>query len=339
MVLDVAVIVAVTGGRTSVSTIHLLVAKAVSLTVAFLVRSFFFRRSMFTAVRTDQGSPRDRGPAPGDVRLSLVIPAYFEADGIGATLARIDDELGHLRHDGGLEIVVVDDGSTDGTAEAARRGGADRVVRLDPNRGKGGAVRAGMMAASGRTVAFTDADLSYSPSQVLGLLAEVEAGWDVVVGSRRHTEARALVAARRLREVGGRVVNMLTWLVLLGQYRDTQCGLKAFRSDVGRMIFSVTRVDGFAFDVEVFHLAERYRLALREVPVEVVNISRSTVHVVRDTARLVRDLFRIRRTGRSGGYEISVADLPPSLVEPPRELVADGGDAAVAVPGGPGADR
>jgi putative flippase GtrA len=339
LLVDVGVIVALTAGRSSVSTIHLLGAKAVSLTVAFLLRSFFFRRSMFAAVRTDQGAPRDRGPAPGDVRLSLVIPAYFEADGIGATIARIHDELGHLRHDGGLEVIVVDDGSTDGTAEAAERGGADLVVRLDPNRGKGGAVRAGVMAASGRTIAFTDADLSYSPSQVLGLLAEVEAGWDVVVGSRRHTDARALVAARRLREVGGRVVNMLTWLVLLGQYRDTQCGLKAFRSDVGRMVFSVARVDGFAFDVEVFHLAERYRLALREVPVEVVNSSRSTVHVVRDTARLVRDLFRIRRIGRAGGYAIPAADLPAAFSEGGPATATTRTRAAAALPGGRGTDR
>jgi len=177
-----------------------------------------------------------------------------------------------------------------------------------------------VLAAGGRTIAFTDADLSYSPSQVLGLLERVEEGWDVVVGSRRHTEARALVAARRLREVGGRVVNGLTTLVLLGQYRDTQCGLKAFRSDVAKMMFARTEINGFAFDVELFHLAERYRFSLCEVPVEVVNSSRSTVHVVRDTWRLVRDLFRIRRTGRRGGYEVSVADMPPTLLEGRRQL-------------------
>jgi len=335
---DVVILVLLTGNG-PVSTIHLLAAKVVSLTAAFLLRSYFFRRTMFAEVRSDQGAPRRREPAPGAVRLSLVIPAYCEQDGIAATVERVERELGHLRADGGLEVVVVDDGSPDATADAARAAGADQVIRLAPNRGKGGAVRAGVLAATGRTVAFTDADLSYSPSQVLLLLAEVERGWDVVVGSRRHTEARALVAARRLREVGGRVVNMLTWFVLLGQYRDTQCGLKAFRSDVGRMIFSVARVDGFAFDVEVFHLAERYRLALHEVPVEVVNSSRSTVHVVRDTWRLMRDLFRIRRTGRSGGYEISVADVPPTLIEPHRDLADGATRVPSAVPGADPTDR
>jgi dolichyl-phosphate beta-glucosyltransferase len=338
IVLDIAILVLLTGNG-PVSTLHLLAAKVVSLTAAFLLRSFFFRRTMAGVVRSDQQAPRHSAPPPGDVRLSLVIPAYGEEDGIATTVERVERELGHLRADGGFELVVVDDGSPDGTAQAARNAGADRVIRLEPNRGKGGAVRAGMLAASGRTIAFTDADLSYSPSQVLALMAEVEAGWDVVVGSRRHTEARALVAARRLREVGGRVVNMLTWLVLLGQYRDTQCGLKAFRSDVARMIFSVTRVDGFAFDVEVFHLAERYRLALREVPVEVVNSSRSTVHVVRDTWRLLRDLFRIRRIGRAGGYEISVADVPPTLVEPHRDLTAEAAAVPAPVPGADPTDR
>jgi len=123
------------------------------------------------------------------VRLSVVVPAYAEADDIGATIARLRDELGGL--DGGLEIVVVDDGSPDDTAAAARASGADQVIEQRPNRGKGAAVRAGVLAATGRTVAFTDADLSYSPDQLRVLLEQVEAGWDVVVGSRRHPEAEA----------------------------------------------------------------------------------------------------------------------------------------------------
>ena len=185
------------------------------------------------------------------------------------------------------------------------------MIRLEPNRGKGGAVRAGVLAARGRCIAFTDADLSYAPAQIVGLLSRVEEGWDVVVGSRKHTETTTLVAARRLREVGGRVINLLTSVVLLGQYRDTQCGLKAFRSDVGRVVFEHSHIDGFAFDVEVFHLVERYRFTLCEVPVEVVNSARSTVRVARDAARLVRDLFRIRRRARLGAYEADPSELPP----------------------------
>jgi len=287
----------------------LLVAKALSLAGAFAVRILFYRQVMFRTVRADQARPADRPPAPGAIRLSVVIPAYGEQDGIAATLGQVESALGSLRSEGGLEVIVVDDGSPDDTADAARQGGADVVVVLPRNRGKGGAVRAGMLIAKGRTVAFTDADLSYSPDQILGLLELVESGWDVVVGSRKHNETRTLVAARRLRELGGRVINAFTSLVLLGQYRDTQCGLKAFRSDAAQLIFERARIDGFAFDVEVFHLVERFRLSLIEVPVELTNSTRSTVRVARDAGRLVRDLFRIRRVAHSGGYELVDGEL------------------------------
>ena len=103
-------------------------------------------------------------------------------------------------------------------------------------------------------------------------------------GSRRHDDTTTLVRARRLREVGGRAINLLTRVVLLGRYRDTQCGLKAFRSDLGRLIFEHSHIDGFAFDVEIFHLVEAYQLSLAEVPVRVENSSRSTVRVARDAA-------------------------------------------------------
>ena len=202
----------------------------------------------------------------------------------------------------GVEIIVVDDGSTDATAAEARAAAADLVLSHDVNRGKGAAVRTGVLAASGDTIAFTDADLSYSPDQLLGLLAAVEAGADVVVGSRKHEDTRTLVKAGRLREVGGRVINYLTHAVLLGHYRDTQCGLKAFSAGAAKTIFGRSRVDRFAFDVEVFLIAETQGMTVEEVPVSIVNSSRSTVHVVRETARLVRDLFRIRRWSKQGVY-------------------------------------
>ncbi len=261
------------------------------------------RRAGHARVRTDLGRRRDRPTPPGEVRLSVVVPAYRE-ERIGTAVARLRLELDKVADDGGLEIVVVDDGSHDGTAERAVVAGADQVIRQPVNRGKGAAVRAGVLAAKGRTIAFTDADLSYSPDQLVGMLEEVEAGWDVAAGSRRHTDTTTLVKAGRLRELGGRAINLLTHAVLLGQYRDTQCGLKAFRSDVATLIFSHSNVDGFAFDVEVFHLIERYRLSLTEVPVRVENSSRSTVRVVRDALRLVRDLFRIRRWAALGVYDL-----------------------------------
>jgi hypothetical protein len=125
----------------------------------------------------------------------------------------------------------------------------------------------------------------------------------VAVGSRWHRESEALTRPSVLRQLSSRAFNLLTATVLLGQYRDTQCGCKAFRSDVARAVFEHTRLDGFAFDVEVLHLVERYRLSLTEVPVQVADGGASTVRVGSAALRMVRDLFRIRRWGSEGAYE------------------------------------
>jgi putative flippase GtrA len=284
----------------------LLAVKAAAIMAGGMVRIVGYRRLLFDHVRAVQARlVQDRPPAPGDLRLTVVIPAYGEQERIGATIAAVRAALTEVAVDGGLEIVVVDDGSTDATSDAARTGGADQVVTQPHNRGKGAAVRAGIAVAKGRTIAFTDADLSYSPEHLLALLAKVEAGWDMVVGSRRHVETTVLVRARRLREVSGRLFNAFTTAVLLGQYRDTQCGLKAFRSDVARRLAGAGLIDGFAFDVELFHLAERDLLSLAEVPVSVVNSETSTMSVGRDAVRMVRDLFRIRRWAAEGRYGTS----------------------------------
>ncbi len=252
---------------------------------------------------------RTRPPAPGAVRLSVVLPAYEEAGRIGATVTRVRSELGPLVGDAGLEIIVVDDGSGDATAAEARRVGADQVLALPTNRGKGAAVRAGVLAATGRTVAFTDADLAYAPEQMARLLDQVEAGWDVVVGSRYHRGTTTVVRARPLRELGGRAINAATRTVLVDRHPDTQCGLKAFRSDIARVLFERGRIDGFAFDVELFLLMERYGFSLTEVPVRVENSDESTVHVVRDALRLLVDLARIRRDAAAGRYDVAPGAL------------------------------
>ena len=293
---DLSVLMLAGAGTTTRSA---LLAKTAAVAAAAVVRAAAYRSLIFRSIRREQDQPTCRPGPGGSVRVSVVIPAFREADRIGTTIDRIRAELGPLVDDD-LEIVVVDDGSVEGTTEAG--GAADRVITLPANRGKGGALRAGVLAATGRTVAFTDADLAYAPDQIADLLALVEAGFDWVVGSRRHVDTLTVVKAGRLREVGGRLVNLATRILLLGRYRDTQCGLKACRADVARVLFSSSSIDGFALDVELFHLAERWRLSLAEVPVQVEHSERSTVHVVRDGLRLVRDLFAVRRRARRGDY-------------------------------------
>ena len=295
----------------------LLGLKAVAVAVAALVRVAGHRRIFSRSVRADQAEPVPRPAAPGDRRLTVVLPSYRQSAGITTAVARVREALTPALGPGELEIVVVDDGSEDDSATLAATAGADQVVVHPVNRGKGAAVRSGVAVARGRTVAFTDADLAYDPAQLLLVLDRVEAGWDVAVGSRRHTDAVTLVRARRLREVGGRVINLLSQAVLLGHYRDTQCGLKGFRSDVAPLVLGQGLIDGFAFDIELFHLVERNGLALTEIPVQVANSEQSSVRILRDGVRLVRDLFRIRANAAAGRYGF-------------------GGTLPNPVPGGPG---
>ena len=279
----------------------LLAAKVVAIVPAAVVRWTAYRWILFRWVRDELAQRVARPPAPGDLRLSVVIPAYNEQDRIADTLRTIDGELAERLTTGEYELVVVDDGSTDRTADIATELGA-RVLAQPVNRGKGASVRAGMLAARGRSVIFTDADLAYPPHLLWPILDGVEDGWDMVAGSRRHREADALAARPRIRELGGSVVNRLTHLVLLGHFRDTQCGLKGFRGDIARVLFERCRIDGWAFDVELFLMAEQDHLSLLVVPVSVQNRAGSSVSVIGDGLDLLRDLFRIRRWAGEGLY-------------------------------------
>lgn len=255
-----------------------------------------------------------RGPVHGARRLSVVVPAYDEATVIGSTVERIRREVGErlaASGDDDLEVVVVDDGSSDGTASIARSAGADLVIELAANSGKGAAIRRGVAAASGRTIAFTDADLAYSPDQVATLALAVEDGWDVVLGSRHIPGAVAEVPATWSRRMGGLAINRCVQLVVPG-HLDTQCGLKAFRADVARVLFADGRIDGFGFDVEIVALAERHGLSIATVPVRVVNSRGSSVRVVRDGIGLLVDLVRIAWWLRRDAYvRPGEAGLPP----------------------------
>ncbi|MGF1599345.1 MAG: glycosyltransferase [Acidimicrobiales bacterium] len=284
-----------------VAGLPLLAAKTGAVVVAAVLRWYGYRRILFREVRRELGQRVPRPEPAGDVRVSIVIPAYHEQDRIGTTIEAIRSELASVIPPADIELVVADDGSSDATAERAAEAGAV-VTSLDRNRGKGAAVRAGVLAARGRTIVFTDADLAYAPALVVDVVERVEEGWDIVVGSRRHADTNTLVRARRLRELGGRVINLLTHAVLLGNFHDTQCGLKGFRGDIGRTVFERTRIDGFAFDVELFLIAEQDGLSLTEIPVEVTNRHGSSVRLVGDTIGLLVDLIRIRRWAGKGVY-------------------------------------
>ncbi|MCY3851003.1 MAG: glycosyltransferase [Acidimicrobiaceae bacterium] len=257
--------------------------------------------------------------AASDSRLSVVVPAFCEAHRIATTISEIRAQLAPLDEAGDLEIVVVDDGSTDETARVARDGGADLVVELPMNRGKGAAVRAGVLASRGRTVAFTDADLAYSPDHLLLMLVTVEAGCDVVIGNRYAEDSVAHGRVSGVRRLGSRMVNLFARMLLSVSYRDTQCGCKAFRSSAAKTLMRSGQIDGFAFDIEVLFLAERRGFSIAEVPVTVVNSESSTVRTWSDGIRVARDVASIRRLGRSGHYAPVAEDLSPPVEQSSTE--------------------
>lgn len=233
-------------------------------------------------------------------RLSVILPAYEEAGRVGDSVRRVRRELGHLDSAGGLEIVVADDGSADTTAQEARAAGADQVVINKTNQGKGAAVKAGVAAATGRVVAFTDVDLAYAPAQLERLLERVEAGSPMVVGSRWSAESTNASPTTAVRKLNSRLFNLATRLTV-GVWRDTQCGLKAFDARVVAPLFAAVREDGFAFDVELFLAAEAAGIEVAEVPVQLDSADGTTVRL-RGQVSAVLGLWRIRKRLRRGAY-------------------------------------
>jgi len=236
--------------------------------------------------------------------ISVVIPAYNEALRLPATLARVRAHLEGLGRE--HEIVVVDDGSSDGTAEAARGAGGDvvRVLRHEPNRGKGHAVRRGMLAARGERRLMTDADLSTPIEELARLEAELDRGFDVAIGSRAVPGARVEVHQPLYREAMGRTFNALVQALLLPGLHDTQCGFKLFTAKAAEAAFSPGQLDGFSFDVEALYAARVRGLRIAEVPVIWRNDPRSRVSLGGGGEAFL-DLLRIRRLARRGIYRTS----------------------------------
>lgn len=234
--------------------------------------------------------------------LSVVVPTFDEEERILPTLGAIASHVSDL----GLpwELIVTDDGSTDRTVALVRDlGWANlRVLETPRNTGKGAAVRRGMLAAEGRYVLFADADQSTPIEQLDALLAAVaRQGCDIAVGSRAGGGATEQGKSRARRWLSG-VLRVLVQVVLRVGVRDTQCGFKLFRRSAARRLFAHQRLDGFAFDLEILHLAQRASLRVAEVPVEWIDAPGSKVVPLRDARRFLADLVRIRTNRLRGSY-------------------------------------
>ncbi len=228
--------------------------------------------------------------------LSIVVPAYNEAERIGATLEQMLAWLDS--HAPKAQIIVVDDGSRDATTEVVRRRAVDeprlRVERLPVNRGKGAAVRRGVELAQGDWVLFSDADLSTPIEELLKLRQAVLAGADIAIASRDRPDSDITRHQPAYREAMGRTFNALVQAMALPGFSDTQCGFKLFSAEAARRCFGRMTIERFAFDVEVLYIARRLGYRIAEVGVRWINDERTTVSPVRDASKMLVDIAKIR---------------------------------------------
>ena len=241
--------------------------------------------------------------------ISLVIPAYDEAARLSGPLDRIFDYLatGNTK----AEVILVDDGSTDRTSETAKSVFArypeidSQVIRYEPNRGKGFAVRTGLKACHAEIALFSDADLSTPIEEMPKLVDPIRNGeYDLTFGSRALD--RSLIGTHQpwRREQGGKVMNLIIRTMSRLPFVDTQCGFKAFNMAKFRPLLDVMTIDRFGFDVEFLFVAKYHGLRLREIPVRWDNVEGSKVSVFRDTKRMLGELSQIRKNARGGVYDL-----------------------------------
>jgi glycosyltransferase involved in cell wall biosynthesis len=257
-----------------------------------------------------------------DITYSIVIPAYNEGERLSATLEKV---LAYVHSQGwNAEVIVVNDGSRDNTADLVRAFAAkDPILRLveNPgNRGKGYAVRNGILNSRGEIVVFSDADLSSPIEEMPKLLAALADGADIAIGSR-WLQADLQTQRQSLhRQLFGRIFNGLNRTILGLKYKDTQCGFKAFTRRAAQKILPLQRIERWGFDPEILFLARKFGFRVAEIPVRWGHVGGTRINPVIDGARMFQEMVRIRCYDLGGKYDGDVVAAPPvkTLPERPR---------------------
>jgi dolichyl-phosphate beta-glucosyltransferase len=237
-------------------------------------------------------------------KYSFIVPAYNEGSRLGATLDRILNYLGVQSLD--AEVVVVNDGSRDQTADLVRSSARAhpqlRLIENPGNRGKGYSVRNGMLNASGEVLLFSDADLSAPIEEANKLLAAIEADADIAIGSRWLQPETQTHRQSLLRQFYGRLFNLALRIFLGLNFKDTQCGFKAFTRNAAQTIFPLQRIERWGFDPELLYLARRAGLKVREVPVAWAHVEGTRISPLRDGIRMFGEVLKIRWNAITGKY-------------------------------------
>jgi glycosyltransferase involved in cell wall biosynthesis len=244
-------------------------------------------------------------------QLSIVIPAYNESARIEGTLKDVMDCVERQRWD--AEVLVVDDGSTDGTTHIVQRWmtryPALHLIKNEGNRGKGYSVRNGLLQATGEIVMFTDADLSAPMEEAERLMAAIADGADVAIGSRWLEKARQTIHQPLYRRFFGRCFNWVTRMVMGLPFRDTQCGFKAFKRSAAQVIFRLQRIERWGFDPEILFIAQKLGYDIREVPVTWGHDERSRMSYLKDGMKMLEEMAVIRANSLAGRYDEDIAAL------------------------------
>jgi dolichyl-phosphate beta-glucosyltransferase len=252
--------------------------------------------------------------------ISVVLPAFNEAARLPPFLETVRRWL-QGRYDDRHEVIVVDDGSFDGLADLLARRETEwtqlRVIRHPENRGKGAAVRTGMLAASGDLLLFADADGATPIEEASRLAAAIAAGADVAVGSRLMAGPGAARSRQWFRGLAGRAFAAVARLMLRLPVRDTQCGFKMFRRDAGRRLFSLARETGYLFDLEILALARQLGYRVVEVPVSWTEKSGGHFHPARELPKVLAALWRLRRRRDVSPAPQPVPGPPPDSASGP----------------------
>ena len=272
-----------------------------------------------SATPIDMIAPRGQVIAASDHDLTLVIPAYNEETRLPRTLT---DAAAYLDQWGiDYRVIVVDDGSKDNTGTLSAGYGPRFSTIRQPNGGKGSAVRNGLLSATGRIVAFTDADLPYDLAALKTAYEIVNAEQsDAVFGCRDMSESASLVERQFWRTVASSVFRGIVTFLVSRQIRDTQCGLKIFSRTAARAIFSRTTIKGFAFDAEAVFLAHCLKLRITKVPVTLINEYASTISLSRNAIPMLLDVMRVRWRALMGKYDFN--DLNDIVGQQPVDRAA-----------------